>query len=179
MGDLRACTHRHLRLRLRLKSAGSVCPATAGVKALSALMTCETVGHSGLGGGSIAWEEPRSAGYLIFREAGLRRAARIFFAIIFSLIVAVLTVWTALALWFRLPGPEWARGFAAVLFALFGLATVVASFSRFRVRALLLFAAAFGAVLIWWSTITPPADADWAPDVARQVTGTLDGDVLT
>jgi Domain of unknown function (DUF4105) len=109
----------------------------------------------------------------------LRRAVRIFSAIIFSLIVALLTVWTALAFWFRLPAPELARGLAAGLFALYGLATMVALFGRLRFRAVLLFAAAFGAVLTWWSTIKPPADADWAPDVARQVTGTIDGDALT
>jgi Domain of unknown function (DUF4105) len=109
----------------------------------------------------------------------LRRAVRIFSAIILAVVVAVATVWTALALWYRLPGPELGRGFAAILFALFGIATVIALFGRLRFRALLLFALAFGAVLIWWSTIMPPADADWAPDVARQVTGTLDGDLLT
>jgi hypothetical protein len=112
-------------------------------------------------------------------EAGLRRAVRIFSAIVLALIVAAITVWTALALWYRLPAPEFARGLAAVLFVVFGLATAIAMFGRLRFRALLLFAAAFGAFLVWWSTIRPPVHVDWAADVARQVTGTLDGDLLT
>jgi hypothetical protein len=118
-------------------------------------------------------------GGIDFPEARLRRVVSIFSAIVLAFVVVVATGWTALALWYRLPAPELGRGIAAGLFALLGLATVIALFSRQRFRALLLFAAAFGAALIWWSTITPPASADWAPDVARQVTGTLNGDVLT
>ena len=96
-----------------------------------------------------------------------------------ALIVAPLSAWTAAALWFRLPAPEWARAAACCLVALGALATIIALFTRVRWRALLLFALAFAGAILWWGTIRPPADGDWAPDVARQTTGSLDGDILT
>ncbi len=109
----------------------------------------------------------------------MRRIARISLAIVLSLAVAILTAWAAPAIWYRLPAAEAGRAAACGLFILFGLATIIALFSRFRIRAFVLFVAVFGAVLVWWSTIEPLADADWAPDVARQVTGTRDGNLLT
>jgi hypothetical protein len=108
-----------------------------------------------------------------------RLAAAIILVAAALLCVALVSAWSALALWFRLPGPEWARGVAAGLFAILGAVTAVALFTRRRWPALAAFALAFGALLIWWSTITPPADGDWAPDVARQTTGTVEGDTLT
>ncbi len=94
-------------------------------------------------------------------------------------VVAPIGLWSALALYFRLPAPEAVRAVGACLAAAVALATIVALFSRFRWRALGLFALAFAGVLVWWSTILPPRDGDWTPDVARQTTGTIDGDILT
>jgi Domain of unknown function (DUF4105) len=113
----------------------------------------------------------------------LGRAPRVA-GIVFRILVAVLliapvTAWSGLALWFRFPAPEAMRGFAAGLFAILGLATIAALFVRRSLVALTVFTLAFGALLIWWSTIKPPADGDWAPDVARQTTGTVDGETLT
>ena len=104
---------------------------------------------------------------------------RVAAAVTAVLVIALLSAWSALSLWFRLPGPEWARGVAAGLFVILGAATAVALFTRRRLPALAAFALAFGALLVWWSTIKPPTDGDWAPDVARQTTGALQGDVLT
>jgi hypothetical protein len=95
-----------------------------------------------------------------------------------ALIVAVATAWAALALWYRLPLPEVGRMLVASVFAIFGLLTVVALASRLRIKVLLSFAILFALVLVWWSTIKPEANAAWSPDVARQVTGEVDGDTL-
>lgn len=93
--------------------------------------------------------------------------------------VALATIWAALALWFRLPFELLPRAALAGGFALLGLAVVVALFRQRALRGLATFALALAAVVLWWSTLTPPVTRDWAPDVARQVTGTVTDDILT
>ncbi|MFD3189528.1 DUF4105 domain-containing protein [Sedimentitalea sp. HM32M-2] len=95
------------------------------------------------------------------------------------LIVMVATAWGALALWFRLPGPETWRMAVSGGFGLFGAAIVLAQFGARRIGALGLFALVFAGLLTWWLSIPPPATGNWSPDVARQVTGRIDGDLLT
>ncbi len=111
------------------------------------------------------------------------RASRVVSAIVgillAILIIAPVGLWSALALWFRLPAPEAVRALAAAIAAAAAIVTMIALFTRFRWRALGGFALAFACVVVWWSTILPPADGDWAPDVARQTTGTVNGEVLT
>ena len=108
-----------------------------------------------------------------------RLASATLWACISLLLIAPLAAWAAMALWFRLPAPEWAKLAAAGAFALIAIATVAVVFTRRRWAALLVFGLAFGGVVIWWSTIEPQANGDWAPEVARQTTGTLNGDILT
>ena len=113
-------------------------------------------------------------------SGGRRRVAKAVAAsLVSALVIAPASLWAALALWFRLPTPEWLRGLAAGLFAVFGLVTIAALFSRRRLMAIVGFALTFGVLLMWWSTIKPPVNGDWAPDVARQTTGSLEGDILT
>ncbi len=113
---------------------------------------------------------------MVRRAAGL--ALRIIAAI---LVIAPLSAWSALALSFRLPAPEVLRASAAILFCILGLVTIAALFMRLSrsLVALAVYAVAFAGLLVWWSTITPPLDGDWAPDVARQTTGAVKGDILT
>jgi uncharacterized protein DUF4105 len=113
-------------------------------------------------------------------DVGGRRVAwAAIWLLISILIIAPISAWSAMALWFRFPGPDWVRGIAAGLFVILGLGTAVALFTQRRGKTTVAFALAFGALIIWWGTIRPPADGDWAPDVARQTTGTLNGDILT
>jgi hypothetical protein len=110
---------------------------------------------------------------------GRRAAGALLRALISVLVIAPIAAWSALALWFRFPAPGGLRAAAAVLFALLGLATIVALFFRRGLIGLAVFAVVFAGLLAWWSTIRPPLDGDWAPDVARQTTGEIKGDVLT
>jgi hypothetical protein len=113
------------------------------------------------------------------RMSAGRLASVIAWACVAALVIAPMTLWAALALWFRLPAPEWAKAAAVAVFAAVAVATVLALFTWRRWIALWIFALAFAGVTIWWSAILPPAHGDWAPEVARQTTGALDGDILT
>lgn len=109
----------------------------------------------------------------------MRLIARIVIATLLSFAIVLSTVWAVLALWYRLPAPEYARALAGGVFAVLGLATIIALFTREMIRALAAFLVAFGALSLWWSTVRPPDHGDFAPDVARQVTGTRSGNLLT
>ena len=109
----------------------------------------------------------------------MRRIVRTVFGLFLICAIALATGWASLALWYRLPRPEPMRGLVGGLFVLIGVTTIIVLAGRLRKPALVVFVAAFSVVLIWWGTIVPTDHAEWAPDVARQVTGRLDGDVLT
>jgi hypothetical protein len=86
--------------------------------------------------------------------------------------------WCALAVWFRFGAGEAVRGMLAGVILILALATAACVATSRRWRALAAYAALFALVLAWWTTITPTNDRDWTPDVARNVTATLDGDRL-
>src|SRR5208282_3633384 len=92
-----------------------------------------------------------------------RLASTIVWICLSALVIAPLAAWATLALWFRLPAPEWAKAAAAGVFVILALGVVLALFTRRRWVALSAFALAFGAVVIWWGSIEPPADGDWTP----------------
>ena len=95
------------------------------------------------------------------------------------LLLAVATAWGVLALWYRLPVAGWAKIAVCGAFATIGIAIIIAQFTQKRLRWLTIFAIAFAGLLLWWNTLDPPKDGNWSPSVARQVTGTIDRDILT
>jgi hypothetical protein len=112
----------------------------------------------------------------------LRVVLRVLVIVLLLVAVTIATMWAALALWYRLPAPEWGRSTAAATVAFLGAATIVAllaSRDRNRILACLAFCLAFAAAMTWWGTIRPASIGNWAPDVSRQVTGALDGTRLT
>jgi hypothetical protein len=98
--------------------------------------------------------------------------------LILGMVVPV-RAWGALALWYRLPGPAPVRLLGAGAFAAAGLVAAVSLFGRNPILGGLPFLLSLGALIAWWVTIEPVAQANWAPDVSRQTTGRLEGDILT
>jgi hypothetical protein len=89
------------------------------------------------------------------------------------LATAGLFLWLGAALWFQLPARFSAAGSAACAMA--GLAVAVLGWRRPRLAVLALAIVALGASL-WWGSIRPSNERDWAQDVAHGVTGEVVGD---
>ena len=106
----------------------------------------------------------------------MRRLGKIFRVGLLGMVVAGMTLWGMGALYYSpLPTP-----FREGLAAAFGLATAVAFLGLAqRRRTLLGFVLVWGALVGWWSTITPSNARDWQPDVAVLPSATVDGDRVT
>lgn len=110
----------------------------------------------------------------------MRRLLRAIGCSLIGLLVAGLTIWGALALWFAMPAVVGIRVALAVGFGVLGVACLLATVIRRRLVAPLLpFAIAFGALLVWWSMIEASNDRVWAPDVAMLPSAEVDGDTVT
>ncbi len=90
-----------------------------------------------------------------------------------------LTIWGTLALWYKLPGSGLSGSFFAACFGLLGVGTLLSFFRPVRWRWISVFSVVLIAINIWWNTLTPPMDGNWSPELARQVTGEIEGDILT
>src|ERR1700757_2441539 len=93
--------------------------------------------------------------------------------------VVLTAAWGALALWYQVHGGAVARWIACVAWIAFTLTLIGVGWSRRSFLPFGIYALAFLTLLAWWSTIAPSNHRDWADDVSRSVTGSVDGDVVT
>jgi len=96
-----------------------------------------------------------------------------------TLLVGLPAAWTVLAFWYQAPGARKAR--IAIIAAWIACSACVL-FALWQGRAavgLLVFAAAFAAVMMWWRGIPPSNDRLWADDVAQISAATIEGDKVT
>ena len=90
-----------------------------------------------------------------------------------SFVMLCLSLWGGGALWFQ------AAPALAVVWGIVCLATLVLWWRRRNARVLLPWLLLVVLTMGWWSTIKPSHDRVWADDVARMVTGRVQGSVVT
>ncbi len=97
--------------------------------------------------------------------------------------IALLTVlsgaWGALALWYQLPGGAVARTLGGAVWALALIALAVFAISRRSWLPLGIYVVMYAALLIWWASIAPSNQRVWSDDVARMLTGAVQGNLVT
>ena len=107
----------------------------------------------------------------------MRRLARIRAAAVVGLVVAGMTGWAALAIFYSdLPSP---RLRTALAWAFAGATVLAFAAVPRRRRTLAGFLVAFALILVWWLGIAPSNDRDWQPDVARLAYADVDGERIT
>ena len=84
--------------------------------------------------------------------------------------------WCSVATWYGCGAGEPARSLLAGTAAIFAISAVACLATRRRWAAFAVYSGAVAVFLAWWATISPASDRDWAPDVSRTLTATIDGD---
>jgi hypothetical protein len=93
--------------------------------------------------------------------------------------MGAIAAWGTLALWYQAPGGRAWKSSISALWLAFCIVCVAAVWSGWLAFGVSSFAAAYGVLLIWWRSLSPSNDRDWADDVARVTHGTIDGNHVT
>jgi Domain of unknown function (DUF4105) len=134
-------------------------------------------------GGSVDWHNDSSPATALKYElqmipstANFLRAAT---AVLATLLVGFPAAWGAFALWYQIPGGQILKTLSVMLWAALSLAMLLTLWNGRITISAFLFALAFAGLLIWWTRLQPSNDHEWADDVARMTTGTVDGNRVT
>jgi hypothetical protein len=104
------------------------------------------------------------------------KSLRLLIKVTAVLILVLAWLWGATALWLAGPGPHWVQILIALAFGSFLPAAFIFSDSFAKGCTLSLFL--FALLLLWWQTLTPTNEKDWALDVARISHGEIQGNTL-
>jgi len=96
-----------------------------------------------------------------------------------ALVTVLSGAWGALALWYQLPGGAVARTLGGAAWVLAVIALAAFAISRRSWLPLGVYMAMYAALLIWWASIAPSNQRVWSDDVARMLTGTVQGNAVT
>ena len=95
--------------------------------------------------------------------------------LLLTLLVAVAAIWGALALWYRTSGGRALKSLSAALWLALNIACAAAMWRGRLSVGLPVFGVAFAALMIWWKSLRPSNERDWADDVAQMTHGAVDG----
>lgn len=98
---------------------------------------------------------------------------------VFVLFVIIFAIWSSFTMWFQLPFGNAVRGSIIAVWLAIALWVIAGERNFYCMRKRLFFCLLALLMLGWWATIRPSLDRIWAPDVARTVTGKIDGDNVT
>lgn len=95
-----------------------------------------------------------------------------------SLLMLAGVAWGCGALWFQAAQSAVARAVLLGAWTGGGLYAVWLLWQQRAPRGLVVYGVLFAVLLAWWATIRPAQQRDWAPDVARQLSGVIEGGIV-
>ena len=98
------------------------------------------------------------------------KTVRFFVILCLSIIIACMTLWAALAIFYSNLAEETLRTNIAIGFAVGTAAAFL--FIKKRLQVLIGYLIVFCLIVAWWMNIKPSNDRDWQPDVAVPVSYT-------
>jgi hypothetical protein len=96
-----------------------------------------------------------------------------------ALLVALFAAWGALALRYQAPGGTAGKIVCVGVWILFSLGVEFGILAGHLPSAVSLYVLGYLALLLWWRSLEPSNERDWADDVARTVEGTVQGNRVT
>ena len=107
----------------------------------------------------------------------MKRIARFLAKMVFAVIAAIMVLWSMAAIYYSNIPWHFLRVGGAIAFLVL-VAAVFFAVRPFR-RAMAIFFAVFGVILLWWLLIPASNHRDWQPDVASLTAYTIDGNMIT
>jgi hypothetical protein len=100
-------------------------------------------------------------------------------SLLVSLLILLSMAWGTLALWYQLPLSNAWRVAVIIGWGVILLAALILFWRDMPKTGIALGLVTFAVLLVWWSSLKPSNDRLWADDVSRQLSGEVNGDIVT